>query len=172
MQLRESDTGRSLRELHINIDCPNLIDLIRKVETQQKSLSQEVKLLATDNYFILQIHPYHLSPNNVQGTVLTFVNIDKLKAAEAKVRAANAQLEERVKERTETLKELNARYELMLEGSDAGIGYWDLETNAGQVSPRFAQILGYDDPHHPHFANFATFHKLFPPTNWQGCKTP
>ncbi|MEM9539893.1 MAG: PAS domain-containing protein [Cyanobacteria bacterium P01_E01_bin.42] len=141
--LRASDIGRSLQDLKLNVNCPDLVDLICEVEAEKRSIQREIELQDEGTYLMLQIHPYRSGQDLVRGTVLTFVDIDKLKQAEVQVKNANEALERRVAERTAALQALNQRYELVFEGSQAGLVFWDIASDRAEISPQFAAIRGY-----------------------------
>lgn len=171
--LRDSDIGRSLQDLVINIECPdcsNLPHLIREVEEQKQSLFREVKLTGSENYFMLKIHPYLIDQNTTKGTVLIFVDIDEIKKAEAQVKNANIILEQKVKERTKKLQELNKRYQLIFQGSNAGLLYWDIIGDHAEVSPQCAAIFGYDADA-KEIASFTEFQKLIHPDDLPKVRT-
>ena len=48
-----------------------------------------------------------------------------------------------VKARTKSLAEGESRYALVVQGTDAGIWDWQVQTGEGWVSPRFYELLGY-----------------------------
>ncbi|NJL95568.1 MAG: PAS domain S-box protein [Anaerolineae bacterium] len=64
-----------------------------------------------------------------------------LRALEA-VRRINAELEQRVEERTASLERLTARMEAILQSSSSGIVLVSLEGNIVQTNPAFDQLLG------------------------------
>ncbi|MFT5467374.1 MAG: PAS domain S-box-containing protein [Verrucomicrobiales bacterium] len=56
---------------------------------------------------------------------------------------ANRSLEEKVQNRTEQLQTTKERFELAVQGSDAGIWDWDLSSDEVYFSDRFKELLGY-----------------------------
>ena len=69
----------------------------------------------------------------------------QLKASFGALEQANAELENRVKERTAALAESEERWQLAIQGSHDGI--WDLDPQKNEVfySPRCKQMLGFED---------------------------
>ena len=127
INLLDSDIGRSVRDLSWKIDCPDLIDLIHQVSHERESMEREVRHRETGQYLLASIHPYRLENRIGDGTVLTFVGIDRLKQAEVEVQASEE------------------RYALVLQGVGAGIWDWNVQANSAYISTRYKQVLGYED---------------------------
>ncbi len=58
-------------------------------------------------WFLLRMRPFRTSADHIEGVIFTFVEITRLKEAEAQLVELNATLEQRVLERTEELNEAN-----------------------------------------------------------------
>ncbi|MEO0984509.1 MAG: PAS domain-containing protein [Cyanobacteria bacterium J06639_14] len=148
----DSDIGRSLNDLSWRIEGLDLIDLIRQVNRQKETLEREVKHRDTGQYLLLRIYPYRSAPQVYDGTVITIVDIDRLKQAETQAREAaaglqqaNELLEQRVAERTADLQASEERFMLAVQGSGTGIFDWNVRTNEIYLSPRCKQIMGCQD---------------------------
>ena len=60
------------------------------------------------------------------------------------------------------LQDLNKRYELLFEGSQAGLAFWDIVNDRAEISPRLTLIQGYG-PNDKEIASFAEFQKRIHP---------
>jgi two-component system CheB/CheR fusion protein len=88
--LIEQDIGRRIDSFTHGINHPALVDDIRQVMTTGRALEQEV----TDQrnrYFLMRILPYR-SGNQVDGAVLTLIDITSIKTIEANARAIDQKL--------------------------------------------------------------------------------
>jgi two-component system, chemotaxis family, CheB/CheR fusion protein len=93
INLRPSDEGRPLGHFTHNLDCPDFIDLLQQTISGQQVLQREVTVVATGDYLLMRMHPYLREDGTQDGGVLTFVNINELKQAQAELRTANLILE-------------------------------------------------------------------------------
>jgi PAS domain S-box-containing protein len=81
------------------------------------------------------------------------LDVTERKRAADELRRLNAELEQRVRERTAQLRESEERLTLALRASQEGVWDWDLETNAVWFSPRWKEMLGYAESEiEPHFS--------------------
>jgi two-component system CheB/CheR fusion protein len=77
-----SDVGRPLGDLKLNLRVPNLLDLVGNTLTTFTSKTMEVQ----DNderWYSMSIQLYRTTDNKIDGAVVTFVDVDRLKRAEA-----------------------------------------------------------------------------------------
>src|SRR3989454_8761910 len=72
---------------------------------------------------MVRIGPYRTADNKIEGVVLAFVDIDRLKQGEAKLRARSEHLEDLVEERSRMLSNATR---LAAIGETAGVGGHDL----------------------------------------------
>lgn len=79
------DTGRSLLDITHRLDYPGLADDARAVIERETTLEREV-LGHNQHWYLARLHPYRASERNVDGTVLTFIDINKSRAAEERLR--------------------------------------------------------------------------------------
>jgi two-component system CheB/CheR fusion protein len=106
--LLPSDIGRPIADLSLAAMDPNLIENARAVLRTQAPLSRE---LEHGGVYLRRIVPYRAEGTHIAGVVITFTDITEAKRSaqkeiEAKA-AANEELEERVRERTEELGRLS-----------------------------------------------------------------
>ena len=78
-----------------------------------------------------------------------------------KIREANELLEQRVTERTNDLQESESRYERAVNGVNDGIWEWIPATGDAYLSPRWKQLLGYEDDELPNVQE-TFFNNIFP----------
>jgi two-component system CheB/CheR fusion protein len=98
MALIPSDVGRPLSDLTSNLDYATLLDDAQEVLRTLVAHEQEVR---TKNaaWYLVRILPYRTSENVIEGLVITFVDIDHIKRAEAARQQAVEQLEAGIAER-------------------------------------------------------------------------
>lgn len=113
--------------------------------------------------FPVKIQGHYLSHNG-EETLFAFVtDLSDIKRQEAELEHVNyrinrevkrktAQLEEAQQETARYAKELeesNHRYNLAIEGTDVGLWSWDVQTNDNYWSPKFYELLGFQDKEIP-----------------------
>ncbi|TFF41781.1 CheR family methyltransferase [Pseudomonas sp. RIT623] len=79
------DTGRSLLDITHRLDYPGLADDARAVVERETTIEREV-LGDNQHWYLARLLPYRASERNVDGTVLTFIDISKSRAAEERLR--------------------------------------------------------------------------------------
>ncbi|MGF6394589.1 CheR family methyltransferase [Pseudomonas plecoglossicida] len=79
------DTGRSLLDITHRLDYPALADDARAVVASETTLEREVVGL-NQHWYLARLLPYRSSEGNVDGTVLTFIDISQSRAAEERLR--------------------------------------------------------------------------------------
>ena len=141
INLVEADIDRPLEHITHNLDCQNLIELLREVIDNQKLVDREVKLVKQGFHLLMRINPYLLENGRLDGLVITFVDIDELKTiqeqihiinqdlqkSQSQLRQLNQELEARVEERTLALQQSEARLRAILETTSSIIYLKDLE---------------------------------------------
>ncbi len=87
-----------------------------------------------------------LEEPTVRAIVAVAHDVTERKQAEAKLRQAHEQLEQRVRERTAELEQSEARYRRLIEGLDVDYLFYsqDSQGQIQYVSPSIRRVLGYD----------------------------
>ncbi len=141
INLVEADIDRPLEHITHNLDCQNLIELLRVVIDTQKVLDKEVKLIKQDFHLLMRINPYLLEDGRLDGVVITFIDIDELKTIQQQIHLVNQELktsqlqlqqlnqelEQRVEERTQALQKSETRLRAILETTSSVIYLKDRE---------------------------------------------
>jgi signal transduction histidine kinase/chemotaxis methyl-accepting protein methylase/chemotaxis response regulator CheB len=87
-----TDINRPLKHFTHNIDCPNLIEIIKIFLDSKEAKELEVNILKTEEYFLMRINHYYQDNGEINGIVLTFINITELKTVQNKLEESNQQL--------------------------------------------------------------------------------
>jgi len=102
LNLLPTDIGRSFSDLKLNIDAPTLISDIAEVIDTVNPRDADIR----DNlghWWSNWIRPYRTADNRIEGVVISFIDIDRLKRVEEKLIADSENLERLVEERTNQL---------------------------------------------------------------------
>ena len=92
--LRPTDLGRPLRELTHNLqDCHDLLEQLGQVIQTGQPIEREVSLNTSSDILLMRLHPYQRDDHSKSGIVMTFVNINQLKAAQQALQARTDELE-------------------------------------------------------------------------------
>ena len=167
INLVEADIHRPLKHITHNLDCPNLMELLQAVISNQQGLDKEVQLLEKDFHLLMRVNPYLLEDGHLDGVVISFIDIDELKTIQKQIRLVNEELrfsqselrqlnqdlEERVTERTQALQKSEARLRAILESTSSIIYLKDVEGRYLLVNRQYlnsfelteAEILGKRD---------------------------
>jgi two-component system CheB/CheR fusion protein len=79
------DTGRSLMDITHRLDYPDVAEDAATVFESLNMIEREVS--STDQrWYIARLLPYRSSEDHIDGTVLTFIDITKRRAAEEELR--------------------------------------------------------------------------------------
>ncbi|MEM7714241.1 MAG: chemotaxis protein CheB [Cyanobacteria bacterium P01_A01_bin.68] len=141
INLVEADINRPLKHITHNLNCANLMELLKAVIESQKGVDKEVKLVEGDLHVLMRINPYLLEDGNLDGVVISFIDIDEvktiqqqiylvnqeLKASQLQLRQLNQELEQRVEERTQALQKSEARLRAILSTTSSLIYLKDIE---------------------------------------------
>lgn len=78
VNLIDSDIGRPIHHLSYNIDYDHFVEDIREVIRSRKPIYQELEV-SENKYYLMRIHPYIRQDKSVDGAVITFVDITRVK---------------------------------------------------------------------------------------------
>lgn len=124
MHLLDSDIGRPMAHItHRFEDYSSLLDDTRKVIESGDSAEKEAKTKG-GKWFLIRILAYEKDDGEVDGAVITFIDIEALKEAERYI------------------LENQRKLTLALEAADFGLWTWDLEHGMEQYDDRFYALLG------------------------------
>jgi len=141
-----TDVGRPLKHLSLsNFD----LDLLTEIEDVTNHLQQFEKEIQDKNgkWYLMSIIPYRTSENAVEGIIVTFVNITKLKLSEENL-LRTAQDLKRVQEITHV-----------------GSWYLDIATNEVLWTEELYNMYGFDPSLPP--PPYTEHRKLFTPESWE-----
>ena len=82
ISLIPGDIGRFIGDLTMNLKCDSLVDDAREVLASLVFKESEVQT-KDGAWYLMRVMPYRTAENLIQGLVMTFVNIDELRSAEA-----------------------------------------------------------------------------------------
>jgi len=93
INLRSNDIQRPIEHISHNMNCENLLGILQQVLETKKPQEKEVIIRQTGEYLLMRVYPYRTHNNNIDGIVLTFVNINELKTIQLDLEKAtqNAQ---------------------------------------------------------------------------------
>ncbi len=110
IKLVSSDIGRSIADLSHEIESVDFRALLEAVLVRAQPESLEVQL-RNGRHMLMRLHPYQTTNQELDGIVISFVEISRLKQTEQELREAEQQLiannrvlEDRVADRTRTLQ--------------------------------------------------------------------
>jgi two-component system CheB/CheR fusion protein len=111
-----SDSGRPLTDIVSRIDYPDLDQDMRRVCAGEEVPERSVSHVSGSGYYLPRILPYRDANNQLDGVLLTFVDVTSLVAAEEQQKVLAAELSHRVKN---TLAVVSAIAERTLSDGDA-----------------------------------------------------
>jgi two-component system, chemotaxis family, CheB/CheR fusion protein len=111
-----SDRGRPLTDIVSRIDYPDLERDMRRVCAGKVVTERTVSHLSGTGYYLARILPYRAPNNQIDGVLLTFVDVTSLVAAEEQQKVLAAELSHRVKN---TLAVVSSIAERTLSDGDA-----------------------------------------------------
>jgi two-component system, chemotaxis family, CheB/CheR fusion protein len=94
------DRGRPLTDIVSRIDYPDLEQAMRRVCAGEAVTERSVRHLSGHGYYLVRIlpyRPYRAPSNQIDGVLLTFVDVTNLVAAEEQQKVLSAELSHRVK---------------------------------------------------------------------------
>jgi two-component system CheB/CheR fusion protein len=102
------DRGRPIKHLTHTLTYTQFLEDAEAVLRTLVPIEREVRGEG-GGWFLLRMRPFRTSEDRIEGVIFTFVEITRLKQAEAQLVELNATLEQRVLERTEELNEANQK---------------------------------------------------------------
>ncbi|HEY9768791.1 MAG TPA: chemotaxis protein CheB [Coleofasciculaceae cyanobacterium] len=129
INLLEADINRPLEHITHNLDCQDMMQLLQGVIRSHRVVNREVKLVKNDFHLLMRVNPYLLENGQLDGVVISFIDINELKTIQKQIdlvnqdlqksqlqlRQLNQELEARVEERTQALQKSEARLRAILE---------------------------------------------------------
>src|SRR5207245_998475 len=88
--LKAVDLGRSIFDIDLGFQIPDLKETINEVV--DNVISKEIEAKGPQGrWFLIRVGPYRTADNSIEGAVLAFVDLDRLKQGDAELsaRAAN-----------------------------------------------------------------------------------
>ena len=110
------DSGRPLTDIVSRIDYPDLEQDMRRVCAGEEVPERSVSHVSRSGYYLTRILPYRVANNQIDGVLLTFVDVTSLVAAEEQQKVLASELSHRVKN---TLAVVSAIAERTLSDGDA-----------------------------------------------------
>lgn len=95
--IQPNDTGRPIADFTHKLDYERLEEDARSVIEELQPVEREVKN-SEDEWFLVRHHPYRNVEDEINGVVITFVDITRRKEAEQELRTANRALRDRTEE--------------------------------------------------------------------------
>ncbi|MEM9807696.1 MAG: chemotaxis protein CheB [Cyanobacteria bacterium P01_D01_bin.56] len=146
-----ADIGRPLSHLSHNLENFDLIEALIPFKQDPHPQELEVKLKRQDLYLSMRILPYMTENQQLDGLLLTFIDISEIKrtqwqleTAEAELLQSNERLEQQVHERTAELEKNQHFLESITQSSPNYIYIYDLVQEANVYSNRsLGEVLGY-----------------------------
>lgn len=102
-----TDIGRPLADITHKLTERNLLSDLKDVLDNLRTIEREVTTV-DERAFIMRLLPYRTLENQIDGIIITFVDVSQLSIATADLRKAGEQLETRVAQRTAELSDTNA----------------------------------------------------------------
>jgi two-component system CheB/CheR fusion protein len=119
-----SDRGRPLTHLTHRLDYPELAADARLVLRTLVPTEREVRH-TQNGWFLARIRPYRTIEDHIEGVVITFVDVSRLKATEQR------------------LYDSQQLVTLALDAAGMGWGAWNLATGRAEVDARTRELLGF-----------------------------
>ncbi|HRD95941.1 MAG TPA: chemotaxis protein CheB [Rubrivivax sp.] len=111
IKLIPGDAGRPVTDLATELDYPGLAGDTREV--LRTLVPQERQVAGRDGrWFSVRVMPYRTQVNQIDGVVITFVDISAVKGLEARLRQAQAELEQRYAEQSAELSQTKANLKM------------------------------------------------------------
>ncbi|MBD2137304.1 PAS domain S-box protein [Anabaena sp. FACHB-1237] len=93
INLLETDVERPIQHITHNMNCSNLLPLLKQVVETERPIEQEVQLNHTGHHLLMRLYPYLRDDGQADGVVITFVNIDEIKQVQQALQRRTEELE-------------------------------------------------------------------------------
>src|SRR5262245_10348571 len=166
LNLRSADVGRPISHIAPNLVGVDVPGIARTVLDRLTPIEQEVTG-QDGRQFIARVLPYRTQENAVQGVVLTFIDVTRLKQSERELRAAREQVAEDLRRMTRLhalAVELLAQGDIVailkeilsaaLDFTGADMGQLQMAGDRGTLT--IVVHAGFDKPFLDHFAHVDT----------------
>jgi len=94
INLIEGDVGRPLTDLNVELDYDSFVNDALSVLDTLKPLEKEVCTVHGNRWFLARLIPYRTTRGEVQGVVISFIDITRIRQAEAELRRSQSELEQ------------------------------------------------------------------------------
>ncbi len=141
--LLPQDIGRPIEHIAFNIQGTStmLSDIKQVIDTGEL---RENEIQNLEGVWMLQrILPYRNSSNVIEGAVLTFVDIDRVKKAEEKLRNINQDLEKAITERAQQLVESDRLKSFVIDATGVAVRDWSIKEDTTIWSGSMLETFGY-----------------------------
>lgn len=108
------DRGRPIPHLTHKMKYDGFIEDAEQVLRRLIPVEREVQA-ENEDWFLMRLRPYRTTEDQIQGVVISFVDINKLKEAEQELIRTKSSLEQSVEERTRELDQANQKISQTLE---------------------------------------------------------
>src|SRR5262249_24414760 len=132
--LVESDTGRPITHVRTRFDLESVQQESERVLRTLGTIERQVASTDTDARYMMRILPYRTVDNVIAGVVITFTDVTRMAAAEA-----------RIHERSRDLRNRLQSMETLLDLVPVGIFIADNSNKQVRVNRFAARLLGEDD---------------------------
>jgi len=106
----ETDIGRPISNFANKFSYQNITQELGEVLNDKGPIEREITTV-NNKHFLMRILPYHATNNEINGVVVTFVNIGEIVQARQELLQFNKVLEEKVNNRTVELQKTNTELE-------------------------------------------------------------
>ncbi|NTW48300.1 MAG: PAS domain-containing protein [Chlorobiales bacterium] len=141
--LLPQDIGRPIEHIAYTIKGHNTMveDIRRVINTGEMS---EWEIQNNEGRWMLnRILPYQSSSKNIEGAIITFIDIDGVKKAEEELRVLNQDLEKAVQERAKQVVESERLNRLVIEATSVAVWDWDLMIDEMIWTGKMKETFGY-----------------------------
>jgi PAS domain S-box-containing protein len=129
LNLLPTDVGRPFRDLSPRFTDESLLEDMGRVMDRPTPLENDVRT-NDGRFYVRRVLPYRTADGDIEGVIVTFIDITGRKRAEAALAALNEDLERRIAERTralessnESLRESRHRFDVFAQNVSALFAY-------------------------------------------------